>query len=79
MLDEADLVSGAALSLAPPAAPIDIPNFEETFALDADMEAFIAPIRNMRLPREKMRRSRAPRKTRFVIGRATAYRSPCCS
>jgi Flp pilus assembly protein TadD len=53
-LDEADLVSGAALTLAPPAAPIAIPTFEQAFALDAEMQAFIEPIRSRRLPREKM-------------------------
>jgi Flp pilus assembly protein TadD len=53
-LDETDLVSGEALTLAPPAVPIAIPTFEQAFALDADMQAFIEPIRNRRLPREKM-------------------------
>ena len=54
MLDEADLVSGAALTLAPPADPIVVPTFEEAFALDADMEAFVAPIKSIRTAREKM-------------------------
>jgi Flp pilus assembly protein TadD len=53
-LDEADLVSGAVLTLAPPSVPITIPTFEQAFALDAEMQAFIEPIRARRLPRERM-------------------------
>ena len=48
--DENDLLSGDALSLAPPEAPIIIPSAEDTFALDEEMEAFVAPLKELRDP-----------------------------
>ena len=39
--DEAELVSGAALELAPPASPLTVPTRDEAFELDADMRAFV--------------------------------------
>src|SRR5262245_28458044 len=52
--DETELVSGAVLALAPPAVPIVVPTAEETFALDAEMEAFVAPLKGIREPRQRM-------------------------
>jgi Flp pilus assembly protein TadD len=52
--DESELVSGAALVLEPPEAPIVVPTAEETFALDAEMAAFVAPLKQVRQPRQKM-------------------------
>ena len=52
--DESELVSGAALAFAPRELPIIIPSPDETFALDADMEAFIAPLKEVRDPRQRM-------------------------
>ena len=52
--DESELVSGAALALAPAEAPIIVPTSDETLALDAEMEAFIAPLKLLRDPRQKM-------------------------
>jgi tetratricopeptide (TPR) repeat protein len=52
--DESELVSGAALALAPPEAPIVVPTPEETLALDAEMEAFVAPLKAVRQPRQRM-------------------------
>jgi len=52
--DEAELVSGTVLGLAPPAVPIVVPTAYETFALDADMEAFVAPLKEIREPRKRM-------------------------
>jgi Flp pilus assembly protein TadD len=53
--DESELVSGAALGLAPPQLPIVIPSLDDTFALDAEMESFIAPLKELREPRLKMK------------------------
>ena len=53
--DETELVSGAALALSPPDAPIAVPTADETFALDAEMQAFIAPLKAVRDPRQRMR------------------------
>lgn len=52
--DENDLLSGDALTLAPPALPIVIPSAEDTFALDEEMEAFVAPLKELRDPRQRM-------------------------
>ena len=52
--DEAELVSGTVLALAPPDAPIVVPTADETFALDAEMEAFVAPLKDIRDPRQRM-------------------------
>jgi tetratricopeptide (TPR) repeat protein len=53
--DESELVSGAALTLPQPDVPIVVPTAEETLALDAEMEAFVAPLKQVRDPRQKMR------------------------
>ena len=52
--DESELVSGAALVLTPSERPIVIPSSDETFALDAEMESFVAPLKNVREPRQRM-------------------------
>src|SRR5688572_28133249 len=52
--DETELVSGAALALSPPDAPIAVPTADQTFALDAEMEAFVAPLKGIREPRQRM-------------------------
>jgi Flp pilus assembly protein TadD len=52
--DEAELVSGAALELAPPASPLPVPTRDEVFALDADMRAFLTPLEDIRDPRHKL-------------------------
>lgn len=52
--DEAELVSGTVLAFAPLEAPIVVPTADETFALDAEMEAFVAPLKDVRDPRQKM-------------------------
>ncbi|HET7609472.1 MAG TPA: tetratricopeptide repeat protein [Gammaproteobacteria bacterium] len=52
--DESELASGAALALAPPERPIMIPSFDDTFALDAEMESFVAPLKEVREPRQRM-------------------------
>lgn len=52
--DETELVSGAVLALAPPEASIVVPTADEAFALDAEMEAFVAPLKGIRDPRQRM-------------------------
>ena len=52
--DESELISGAALALASPEAPIFVPTPDETFALDAEMQAFVAPLKGIREPRQKL-------------------------
>ena len=52
--DEAELVSGAALELAPPASPLIVPTRDEVFALDAEMRALLAPLADIRDPRHKL-------------------------
>src|SRR5262245_27567881 len=52
--DETELVSGTVLALAPPDAPIVVPTADEAFALDAEMEAFVAPLKAIREPRQRM-------------------------
>jgi Flp pilus assembly protein TadD len=52
--NETELVSGAVLALAPPDAPIVVPTADEAFALDAEMEAFVAPLKGIREPRQRM-------------------------
>jgi tetratricopeptide (TPR) repeat protein len=53
--NESELVSGAALTLAQPDVPIVVPTAAEAFALDAEMEAFVAPLKEVRDPRQRMR------------------------
>ena len=52
--DEAELVSGAALELAPLASPLTVPTRDEVFELDADMRAFLTPLADIRDPRHKL-------------------------
>jgi tetratricopeptide (TPR) repeat protein len=52
--EESELVSGVALAFAPPEVPIVVPTPDETFALDAEMQAFIAPLKEVRHPRQRM-------------------------
>jgi tetratricopeptide (TPR) repeat protein len=52
--DETELVSGTTLAFAPPDAPVVVPTAAEAFALDAEMEAFVAPLKDIREPRQKM-------------------------
>ena len=54
LFDEAELLSGRSLALAPPAAPVVVPTREEAFALDAEMQAFVAPLMAVRVPRLRM-------------------------
>ena len=51
--DETELVSGAVLELAV-AEPIVLPSSEDAFALDATMQAFVAPLTGIRDPRQRM-------------------------
>jgi tetratricopeptide (TPR) repeat protein len=52
--DEAALVSGSVLELAPPATPVVVPTPDEAFALDAEMRTFVAPLQAFRDPRRRM-------------------------
>ena len=52
--DETEHVSGAALAFAPRDVPLVVPTADEAFALDAEMEAFIAPLKGVREPRQRM-------------------------
>jgi Flp pilus assembly protein TadD len=54
LFDEADLVSGNSLELASPAAPIVMPTADDVVALDADMDAFVAPLKALRDPHQKL-------------------------
>jgi Flp pilus assembly protein TadD len=51
---EVDLVSGRGLALPPPATPVVVPTPDEAFALDAEMQAFVAPLKAVRDPRRRM-------------------------
>jgi Flp pilus assembly protein TadD len=51
---ESDLLSGAALALASSEIPIDLPTADEAVALDAEMEAFVAPLKAIREPRQRL-------------------------
>ena len=53
-LKEVDLVSGDALPFAPHDAVVTVPTLEQTLALDAEMQAFIEPVKSLRAPRERM-------------------------
>jgi Flp pilus assembly protein TadD len=53
--DESELVSGAALTLVLPDAAIVVPTAEEAFSLDAEMETFVAPLKQVRDPQQRMR------------------------
>ena len=52
--DETELVSGTVLALAPPDAPVVVPTADEAFALDAEMQEFVAPLKGIREPRQRM-------------------------
>ena len=49
--DEAELLSGRVLNLA---ASHDVPTHDEVFALDGEMRAFVAPVKALRTPQQKM-------------------------
>lgn len=53
LFDEAELVSGSALDLVLPET-IVVPTPDDVLALDADMKAFVAPLKNLRDPQQKM-------------------------
>jgi Flp pilus assembly protein TadD len=53
-VDETELVSGTVLTLAPPDAPIVVPTADQAFALDAEMEEFVAALKGIREPRHRM-------------------------
>src|SRR5262245_52581702 len=52
--DESELVSGVAFAFTPPCRPIVIPSPDDAFALDAEMESFVAPLKAVREPRQRM-------------------------
>jgi Flp pilus assembly protein TadD len=52
--EESELVSGSGLELARPATPVGLPTPEEAFALDAEMHAFVAPLKAQRDSRKRM-------------------------
>ena len=54
LFDEAELVSGHALDLAPTDNPITVPTPDDIVALDADMTAFVAPLKELRDPHQKL-------------------------
>jgi tetratricopeptide (TPR) repeat protein len=54
LFDEAALVSGDALELAAPDTPIVVPTHDEAVALDAEMQAFVAPLNDLRDPRRRL-------------------------
>jgi Flp pilus assembly protein TadD len=53
-VEESDLVAGAALALAPPETPIVVPTADEAFALDAEMQAFVVPLKQIHEPRLRL-------------------------
>jgi Flp pilus assembly protein TadD len=53
LFNETDLVSGTALELTA-RAPVVVPRRDDAFALDEEMAAFVAPIKAMRDPQQKM-------------------------
>ena len=52
--DEHELVSGAVLELAPLSSPLNLPTRDQVFELDAEMQAFLAPLAGIRDPRHKL-------------------------
>jgi Flp pilus assembly protein TadD len=54
VFDDAELASGGALQLAPPAAPVKVPTPDEAVALDAEMSAFVAPLKAVRDPHRRL-------------------------
>jgi Flp pilus assembly protein TadD len=52
--DEAELVSGTALTLEASFAPVTLPSAAEVFALDAEMRAFVAPLLSIHEPRQRL-------------------------
>jgi tetratricopeptide (TPR) repeat protein len=52
--EESELIAGSALTLEPPATPVVMPTPEEAFALDAQMHAFVAPLKSLRDPSKRM-------------------------
>jgi len=54
LFDDAELVSGNSLELAPPAISFVVPTPDAVVALDADMAAFVAPLKALRDPHQKL-------------------------
>jgi tetratricopeptide (TPR) repeat protein len=54
LFDEADLLSGRALDLQMPEIPVAVPTSHDVVALDADMDAFIEPLKRLRDPQQKL-------------------------
>jgi tetratricopeptide (TPR) repeat protein len=52
--DAASLAAGSALELAPPGAPIVVPTPAEAVALDAEMQAFVEPLKTVRDPQRRL-------------------------
>ncbi len=52
--DETALVSGRGLDLVSPATPVVVPTADEAFALDAEMHAFVAPLKAQRDSRKRL-------------------------
>ena len=53
-VEESDLVSGTALAIAPPETPVVVPTADEAFALDAEMQAFVLPLKQIHEPRQRL-------------------------
>jgi Flp pilus assembly protein TadD len=53
-VEESDLVAGTALALAPTHTPIVVPTADEAFALDAEMQAFVAPLKEIHDPQQRL-------------------------
>jgi Flp pilus assembly protein TadD len=54
VLNEAELVAGHSLGFAAPASAFHVPTAEEAFGLDAEMIAFVAPLKDIREPRFRL-------------------------
>jgi tetratricopeptide (TPR) repeat protein len=54
VLSEAELVAGHSLGFAAPASALRVPTAEEAFGLDAEMLAFVAPLKDIREPRFRL-------------------------
>jgi tetratricopeptide (TPR) repeat protein len=54
LFDDVELLSGRALAFAASATPVIVPTGEQAFGLDAEMQAFVAPLAAYRDPRQRM-------------------------
>ena len=54
--DAASLAAGSALELAPAEAPVVVPTPDEAVALDAEMQAFVEPLKAVRDPQRRLPR-----------------------